>query len=244
MGGRLLMAFLLFTVSYNVYGKENEKVSGSIRVSIVNVVNGEPLILNAARYTNAANDSFSVTMFKYYISNLGFTGDNDKEHKERDSYHLINEAKPATKAFVINIPEGKYKQLSFIIGVDSLHNVSGAQDGALDPINAMFWDWNTGYIMLKMEGLLPNNTEVAFHLGGYKGAHKVLRKVNIVFPQPIEVVKGKTSEIVLQADLAELFKTPHTISFIKNPVITTDGADAAMMADNYTDMFSLDHISQ
>ena len=53
------------------------------------------------------------------------------------------------------MPAGNYNSLSFLLGVDSMHNVSGAQTGALDPANDMFWTWNSGYVMAKMEGASP-----------------------------------------------------------------------------------------
>jgi hypothetical protein len=34
--------------------------------------------------------------------------------------------------------------IKFLLGVDSLKNVSGIQTGALDPAKGMFWTWNTG----------------------------------------------------------------------------------------------------
>lgn len=248
MNKRTALTFLfVVATSFAGYCKKNENSVGKavVQLGIAHVVNNTPLVLNDGRYVNAANDSFTVSMFKYYISNVKLTGENGKEYKESNSYHLINEVKPGSKEFSLNIPAGRYKQISFLVGVDSLHNVSGAQDGALDPLNAMFWDWNTGYIMLKMEGLLlQNNSELAFHLGGFKGKNKVLRRVNISFPEPLEVVNGRTPKIFLKADLAELFKTPNTISFSKTSAITIEGPEACMIADNFMDMFSLDHISQ
>ena len=37
------------------------------------------------------------------------------------------------------------------LGVDSLRNVTGVQTGALDPAMDMYWTWNTGYVMAKLE---------------------------------------------------------------------------------------------
>ena len=53
------------------------------------------------------------------------------------------------------LPEGDYTELQFLLGVDSLHNVSGAQTDDLDPAKDMFWTWNSGYVMAKMEGNSP-----------------------------------------------------------------------------------------
>jgi hypothetical protein len=248
MPGRWMLTAFFIVLFFAVYAKKNIGIGAvkcKVKINVKNVVGDAPLILNTGRYSNANNDSFSVTMFKYYISNIKFVSENGKEFREPNSYHLINEAKVGTKEFSINIPEGNYKQVSFTIGVDSLHNVSGAQDGDLDPLNAMFWDWNTGYIMLKMEGiLLKDNAELAFHLGGFKGVYNVLRKVTITFPELLAAANGKNPEIFIKANLAELYKTPHVINFFQTPVITVEGGEAAKIADNYADMFSLDHTNQ
>jgi hypothetical protein len=46
--------------------------------------------------------------------------------------------------------------IRFLLGVDSARNVSGIQTGALDPARGMFWTWNSGYVMAKIEGSSPS----------------------------------------------------------------------------------------
>ena len=66
-----------------------------------------------------------------------------------------------------------------MIGVDSARNTSGAQLGALDPANSMFWSWNSGYIFVRMEGNSPQSTQpynkLQFHIGGFKGATNCIK---------------------------------------------------------------------
>ena len=57
------------------------------------------------------------------------------------------------KLELADIPNGEYTKVNYTIGVDAARNTEGAQDGALDLVNGMFWSWNTGYIFMKMEGL-------------------------------------------------------------------------------------------
>src|SRR5690606_18580217 len=75
-----------------------------------------------------------------------------------------------------NVPAGYYVEIQYTMGVDSEKNVSGAQVGALSLSNGMFWDWNSGYIMLKAEGYSPQaeNNGFAFHLGGFSGADNIV----------------------------------------------------------------------
>jgi hypothetical protein len=62
----------------------------------------------------------------------------------------------------INVPAGTYTGMYLTMGVDSARNVSGAQEGALDPANGMFWSWTSGYIMIKAEGLSPQGAGGSF----------------------------------------------------------------------------------
>lgn len=79
----------------------------------------------------------------------------------------------------------QYDSITFLIGVDSLHNVSGAQTGALDPVNDMFWTWNSGYVMAKLEGNSSSspqmNQKFEYHIGGYSGKHNVVKKLSFRF---------------------------------------------------------------
>jgi hypothetical protein len=66
-----------------------------------------------------------------------------------NKYFLVDFSDTTTTTLKLTILPYLYNRLSFVIGVDSARNVSGAQTGALDPANGMFWTWNTGYIMAK-----------------------------------------------------------------------------------------------
>lgn len=219
--------------------------SVSIRFTFRNTVNGEMLVLNTGAYMNENGDSFSVTDYTYYISNIRLFTDDGKEYKEPESYHLLSEKKPASKSFVIaDLPEGNYTKITFLIGVDKERNVSGAQTGALDPLNGMFWDWNTGYIMARMEGKSPVSPSgnIAYHAGGFQGLYSVLQEVSMDLPSVAVAAKGKQPVVYLRSDVAEWFKTPVTIDFATMPLVASIGANAATIAANYADMFSIDSV--
>lgn len=216
-----------------------------IKIRFSHMVDGQPLLLNDKGYVNANGDSFTVSMYKYYVSNISLMVGNNIGYAENESYHLVNEARPASKEFLLTgINRGKYSAIKFLIGVDSLHNVSGAQSGALDPINAMFWDWNTGYIMAKIEGNVPRaeDSKIEFHIGGFSGAASSLRWVTLLFPQLLECKEDSIPVIHITSNIAEWFKGPQKIDLSKTPVITTEGKEAVMIADNYADMFTIDSI--
>ncbi len=216
-----------------------------VKVRMEHMVGSQPLKLNTSVYVNAHADTFTVSMYKYYLSAFTFMSANGTEVSEPEGFHLVNESKRKTKEFDIeHIPSGTYSGISFTIGVDSIYNVTGAQGGDLDPINAMFWDWNTGYIMAKLEGNSPKAPDGSFvyHIGGYAGKYSALRRVNIRFNEPLQVRAGKTAVITLSSDVAEWFKSPTVLDIATMPGIMTEGVESAMIADNYADMFSLQSV--
>lgn len=222
--------------------------SPAVNMEFDNVVGSKKLGLDSVWYQNANGDSFTVHHYKYYISNIGFTSQDGTVWYQPESYYLIDESKPSSRFFTIEkIPVGHYTKLVFMIGVDSKRNTSGAQTGALDPANAMFWDWNSGYIMAKLEGNSPvvanSSKSFAFHIGGFSGQYATQRIVTLSLPEELVVDSTSSiSTIILKSDVAEWFKTPQTIKLNSFNIIAAAGADAAMMADNYADMFSVDQI--
>jgi NaMN:DMB phosphoribosyltransferase len=132
-----------------------------------------------------------------------------------------------------------------MIGVDSTHNVSGAQTGALDPANGMFWSWNTGYIMAKMEGTSPqstaNDNSFIFHIGGFSGANSGVRNVTLTFPAPLIIAKDNTSTAYLHADALAWF-SPNTIDLATLHFLMSVNADSKKIADNYANMFAADSV--
>lgn len=221
--------------------------TGSLNFSIDHVAGGEELELHNKWYLTPNGDSLKLTTFNYYLSNFVLTDVNGNEYKQPESYYLIREDKPATKKFTIpGVPVGKYKKLRFLIGVDSARNVSGAQTGALDQSNGMFWDWNTGYIMAMIEGVSPQsnmfNNLVIFHLGGFRKADNVTRVVELTLPETIEVTASNNHSVHIKGDVMEWFKTPHLIDIKVLTAAVVSGNVPTVLADNYTDMFTIDHV--
>ena len=118
----------------------------------------------------------------------------------------------------------------------------GVQSGALDPVNGMFWAWNTGYIFLKLEGNSSYSKSPAgifeFHIGGYKQPSNAIRKVDLNLSiRPLNIA-AKTSVIDIKVNAAEVLKTPTTIDFSVLSSVTTPQY-ATTIANNYADMFSI-----
>lgn len=147
-----------FFLSFSSHQEKTDvgNTSSTIKIIFKNKVKGSSIILNDSLYTNPFNEKYSITRLRYYVSNVCLNG-SVNNFKEKNSYHLIDESKKESQSFTITLPAGNYTSLNFLLGVDSLHNVSGAQTDDLDPTKDMFWTWNSGYVMAKMEGNSPSS---------------------------------------------------------------------------------------
>jgi len=69
------------------------------------------------------------------------------------------------------------------LGTDSLINVSGVLSGPFDPLEGMYWAWNSGYINFKCEGKYTDTQAVvhpfSYHLGGYQDPFQTHRSLSL-----------------------------------------------------------------
>jgi hypothetical protein len=231
---------LLIACALNSNAQHSSK--GMLSIEFNNYVDDLILKLDSTVYKNELGQTYTVTNFKYYISNIHLLRSDGKDFISTDHF-LINEDEENSKNINLNsIPEGEYNSISFIVGVDSLHNCNGAQSGALDPVNGMFWAWNTGYIFLKLEGRSSASTSpgniLEYHIGGYKQPSNCIRTITLKFEQAKKIHNNETAAINIKTNVAEILKTPSTINFGELSAVT-DFHNATTIADNFKDMFTI-----
>jgi len=230
-------------------------VKAKLSVEFDNIVGAADLQLNTGTYTNAAGESFKVNKLKYYISNFAVTNINGTVYTvpADSSYYLIDESTVTSHRPVLNIPEGEYKTLSFIIGVDSLRNTMdiSKRTGVLDPTTTaadMYWGWNSGYIFYKLEGTAASAAtgNFMYHVGGFGGYSTAtvnnLRTITIDLTArgTAKVKAGKTSNIHLFADVLKTLNGTTNMSFASVSMIHAP-LGAVSLANNYISMFTHDH---
>lgn len=200
-------------------------------------VGNKELVLFDETYTNRLGEPFVINKFRYYISSLVVTGANGTVTKQPDIYYLVNEADSLSK--IITLPlNARIQSISFVIGVDSIRNVSGVQTGSLDPANGMFWTWNSGYVFAKLEGQSDISRAAAhsftWDVGGFRQRENALRtvKLNVNGTQ-------RSDTIVVNADILKWFDAVHPLSIAQTPTCHQPGKLAMQIADNYSAMFSV-----
>jgi hypothetical protein len=204
----------------------------------------EPMELGKT-YTNAWGEQYTVSAFKFYITQIRLVNTTSglSQNVNKDEYFLVNFADSASVALNLKAVPNSYNGIAFLLGVDSIRNVSGAQTGALDPAKGMFWTWSTGYIMAKLEGSSPvsnqPNNRFEYHIGGFSGANNVLKQVPLIFPYEATLKEGKSSQVVITANVNSWFAGPNALKISTTPVSMTPGPLSKQFADNYATMFTV-----
>ena len=219
-------------------------------VELENTVGNRALHLDTDTYTTEAGDQFTVSTFKYYLSNLVLLRADGSTYALPDTYFLVDQAKEESQELKLtDVPTGDYTGLRFTVGVDSARTKAGNLTGVLDGNNNMWWDWSQEFINLKLEGTSPQSPKggLVFHIAGYKGAggaNNTIRTVTLPFPGGTKLLvrTDHTPEVHLQADVLKMFSGPTTVRFatVNNSM---GGPNSVQIADNIAaGMFSVEHI--
>ncbi|QDK82059.1 hypothetical protein EXU85_27010 [Spirosoma sp. KCTC 42546] len=257
--GLLAVLFIGFLVlSCDTKDPDTDPVStGKMRIVFDNTVGASDLKLGTGSYQNASGESFAVTKFNYFVSNIRLRKQDGSDYvvPQDSSYFLIQEEKPASQTITLsNVPTGDYTAMTFLIGVDSLRSMAdiSKRTGVLDPAlnNGMYWDWNSGYIFMKLEGtstvapVLQNNA-FFYHIGGFGRSNvKInnLRNVTLPFTNSVATVQtGSTPSIRIATDVMKIFDGPTKLSIAQNPSVMFEPFSTSI-ADNYVQMFSYDRV--
>lgn len=167
-----------------------------------------PLVLDST-YVTAQGTPVTVSMLRFYVSNVQLLSGDKVVWQEPNSYHLVDMADSASLRIALpsNVTANR---LSFLLGTDSLANVSGAMGGALDPSKGMYWAWNSGYINFKLEGTSPvcasRNNQFQFHLGGYAYPNATVQQVSLKLSHASVIVEVDVAQLLATIDLKTLSK--------------------------------------
>lgn len=193
------------------------------------VVDGVPMSLPHSLLDSSLNDSIEIDVLRFYIGPVELLQGGKLVYRLQRPYFLIDADAPASMQLAL--PAGmRYDSIRFGLGVDSLTSVSGVFSGDLDPVNGMYWTWQSGYINFKMEGssqkMKTLNGRFQFHVGGYLPPFNTCRT--------LQVAAGKDGRTVVQVDIPTLLKR---INLAQTPVLMSPGEKAFGFADMLAGVF-------
>jgi hypothetical protein len=121
----------------------------------INPVIGSAPLNYSSIFTTTTGERFTLSMFRYYLSNIRLIKSDGSEYLISNKYLLVT---PSTTNYDLGkVPVGDYKGLKFSVGIDSITNHG---DPTVYPVTnplaiqspGINWSWNAGYIFMMIEG--------------------------------------------------------------------------------------------
>ena len=142
---------------------------------------GEEKLILGKYYPFNEHDSLRIDELKMYVSNFHFYG--NTHSLQLNEPHLIDFTDSATTTLFQGKEVSGFQKLDFLVGLDSLVNSTDNFSGELDPVNGMYWAWNSGYIAFKITGnsnvITENKSQFEFHLGGFRYPNNASQEVHL-----------------------------------------------------------------
>jgi hypothetical protein len=137
---------------------------------------------------NWDREAYDIGIFKAYIA-------------IDSNVHLLD-FKSDSSFLKILVPHREIHNFRF--GVDSMLQENGVGEGDLDPINGMYWTWNSGYIQMKLEGKFIVDTitskKFEYHIGGFRNG------LNVSKTRSIRPVRGNNHTYRAQINLNQVLE--------------------------------------
>lgn len=247
---RQLIFFLFVLSSVHAYGQ--------LIIKFNNKVGAEDLRTDVENYHTTGGDPFSISLLQYFISNVQLTKANGEVFivPKKESFFLVKQSIDSSREIVLNVPDGNYSTISFLVGIDSLTSTLPLEErkGVLDPGRdlaageSMYWTWNTGYIFFKMEGgssAVPADPtgfrQFEFHIGGYGGYNSpTINNIRKVVIDPVDkctVRKNQKTIVHVSFDVLRVFNSKNNLDLKKTHHVMLTPVSSEI-ADNYALGFS------
>lgn len=248
------MIFIVISLIFTSCKKEpvqpnpDTATTQALSLNIAPVADASPLNFYSS-FTTTSGQRYTLSMFRYYVSNIRLVKADGGEYPITGKYLLVN---PSNSNYDLGqVPVGSYKGIKFDVGLDSTTNHA---DPTVYPVTnplaiqspAIHWDWNSGYIFMMIEGscdTTANNSDVLTY-GQYShgmffhiGMDMMLRTVDLS-TSPFTVTATDSKQLNIQADINKFFNgidlktqnASHTMGSM--PLATT-------AANNISSMFSV-----
>jgi cytochrome c peroxidase len=179
--------------------------------------NGQALQLDSLRYSNTAEETYSITRLSYLLSGFELQNEQGDWIPTPNTYAYIDTAKHREQIAITGIEDGNYRAIRFYLGIDPDTNHADpaqyAADHPLNPnLNQLHWDWQTGYIFLALEGRY-RKTDQALSGYVYHFANNPQRTlITLALSEDI----AAASALEIDFDIAALLNSPKPLSFIND----------------------------
>jgi hypothetical protein len=223
---------------------KNINIDPILTVQFKAYVHGEPLQLNR-KYQNPFGETYEINRFRFYAGRIApVYSDTTFKSANSSGYHLIDFSDSSSTLIRLNVKAGAYNGIKFLVGVDSIDQVRGAQSGDLDPAKGMFWTWNSGYLTFKLEGYSPLSNEpahiMAYHIGGYRHTYNTVWNVKLYSTNDVSFMVSDKNKVKVEIgiDLDYFFDGTMPLRIKESPSCTTTGEMARKISGNFIGAFT------
>lgn len=201
------------------------------RIRFSPVLSSTTILMDKPYYCASINDSITFSRIAFYISNIRYTDETGNTIADSLDVRLLDTENPESFSFPIPA-KLKINEIQFMLGIDSATQEKGVSGGDLDPVNGMYWTWQSGYIHAKIEGtssVFPSRkNEFQYHLGGYSHPWSTL--------QPIRLKTENQEEIIIQINLDFFF---HIINPAEESAVMQPGRKAQLLSYQLAQCFQV-----
>lgn len=252
----------LFVQSCSNDDKEDITGNGNLSLFFDHSLNGDKLILNTSTHTNSNGETLKVSRFTYIVSNIRLHNVDGTvfTYPSDEGYFIVNSELNNLEIDLSNVPAGDYNKITFGIGVDQPKYLTGESEQQafwdLAQTQFMTWAWITGYKFINFEGTFTSSeittpTNFRVHMGSHGTALDNYREQTVDFPSVAKVRRDRSPNVHFVVDANKLLDGTHKLKLSEalNPAGTTaiimvNAEKAPKVAENATQMFTVDHIHQ
>jgi hypothetical protein len=210
---------------------------GTLRLAFNHTFGSSPLQLAPLTYVTAKMDTVAISDLKYYISHVKLIRE-DNSILNLQNNNLLDFITNKTE-INLEVPAGKYKAVSFYLGVDSVNNSSGLQQGDLDPANGMFWTWSTGYIYYRLKARHGfDNKGIVYDIGGAQ------HLLSFTFDLSTYKVSKDIITVVINNNVAAVFNSPNqlVLDSVENQVHSATNPIIPVLKQNISSSITLKEV--
>lgn len=181
---------------------------------------GEETFALNKQLTTEAGIPWKASKFRYYLSDPKLIDASGRAVSARFATHdggklpydvaLVDAGKPGSDALALVATPGQYVAVDFMLGVPDAcptgeelnHGDASARVAPLDVDSDMYWNWDPGYIHLKIEGKAQVGGEwesFFFHVG------EDGRRPRLRLAMPLEIAPEAHNHLALTIDVNRLF---------------------------------------
>ncbi|MDC6364433.1 MULTISPECIES: MbnP family protein [Flavobacteriaceae] len=250
----VLLCTLILSCTNDDNSPEELTGVGSINIEFDNAYGDSDLLLETTSYVASGTENLKIATLKYIVSNIQLEDEkgNTFTYPKDDSMFIVDESEKTSQFINLkNVPAANYTKITFGLGVDQEKYLQGA-DGQGDFLTlatdaGMMWSWQAGYKFIRYEGTftsenITDETAFAIHMGSHGSVLDNYKEISLDLPVSAKVRTDMEPEIHVVADVSDILVATNTLSLEEKSQIHVDAEKSPKIAENASQMFTVDHV--